>query len=100
MQVFTLCFLFLAASLLLVPGIALSRQSSHLRNTAASSISEYQGADREQGPIRLASIFQQNFSNNFSKKISGNRALSAVAMAIDAIARHAARIGGRPKASQ
>jgi hypothetical protein len=100
MQVFTLCFLFLAASLLLVPGIALSRQSGNFRNTAASSMSRrmsrsmsiHQAADREQWPIRTANIFQQNFS---SKRLS-----IAAALAVDVVERNASKIGGRPKASQ
>jgi hypothetical protein len=92
MQVFTLCFLFLAASFLLVPGIALLRQSSSFRNTAAGSMSEYPGADREQSPIRIAGIFQQNSSSN--------RLSIAAAMTSFVIACHASKNRGRPEASQ
>lgn len=96
MQVFTLCFLFLAASLLLAPGIAFSNQASRLRNTAAGNSFNHQGVDREQGPIRIANISQQNFSNS--------RASTAIAIAMTAVAmamaHHASKIGGRPEASQ
>jgi hypothetical protein len=92
MQVFTLCFLFLAVGVSLAPGITLSKRFSVFRWHLAISKSKHQSADRKPGLIRGASTSLQNFSE-------GRFPATAIAAAAAAAFR-ASQNRGRPEASQ
>jgi hypothetical protein len=97
MQVFTLCLLFLAGGLFLVPGVALSRQSRILRTIAVIRMPKHPGADRAQRPI--SRTVNTVSSIHISQNNTGQYHFST-AMAASAIVIQASKNRGRPEASQ
>jgi hypothetical protein len=100
MQALTLCLLFLAGTLFLAPGVALSRQSGIFRKIAVTRMPKHPGADRAQRPIPRTVNTVSTISTIHIAQTNTSQHQFSTAMAAFAIVLAASKNRGRPEASQ